>query len=56
MTTLREARDQGKLAKFIREHKNDAPADAEAFNLTVEAMAGKSREAPEASPPDDCDD
>ena len=53
MSSLREARDNGKLAKFIREHKDDPPADADAFGATVEAMARKSSEARPASSPDD---
>ncbi len=55
MTTLREAREQGKLKQFIAEHKCET-GDADAFNATFAAMAGKSKEAPEASPPGDCDD
>jgi hypothetical protein len=55
MITLREAIDQGKLDQFIAEHKDEV-GDADAFDLTVQAMAGTSKEAPEASSPDDCDD
>lgn len=55
MITLREAVDQGKLDQFIAEHKDEI-GDEAAFNLTLQAMAGKSKEAPEASSPDDCDD
>lgn len=59
MTSLREARQQGKLDQFIQEHSNDPEGDAEAFDLTVQAMAGKSSEAPQASSqgnPGDCSD
>lgn len=55
MITLREAIDQGKLDQFIAEHKDEI-GDEAAFNLTLQAMAGKSKEAQEASSPDDCDD
>ena len=44
-----------KLNQFIAEHKNEI-GDLDAFNLTLQAMAGKSKEAPEASSQDDCDD
>jgi len=47
--------DPKKLKKFIAEHDGET-GDLDAFNRTVEAMAGKSKEAPEASSPDDCDD
>lgn len=58
MTTLRKARDTGKLAEFIAEREAEAaPAgDADAFNLTLQSLAGKSKEAPAASPPDGSDD
>ena len=55
MISLREALDQGKLDQFIAEHEGEI-GDLDAFNRTVKAMAGTSKEAPEASPPDDCDD
>lgn len=55
MISLREAIDQGKFDQFIAEHEGET-GDQEAFNRTVEAMAGKSKEAPVASKPDDCDD
>lgn len=44
MTTLREAREQGKLKEFIAEHKDDAPGDGKAFDRTLGAMAGKPAE------------
>ncbi len=53
--TLTEARKAGKLDQFIAEHEGQI-GDLGAFNLTVEAMAGKSKEAPEASDPDAGDD
>lgn len=55
MINLREAIDQGKLDQFISEHKDEI-GDEAAFNLTLQAMAGKSKEAQEASYQDDCDD
>lgn len=43
MTSLREAREKGKLDQFIAEHKGDAPGDADAFARTLDAMAGTSK-------------
>lgn len=51
MITLREAIDQGKLDQFIVEHEGEI-GDMDAFNLTVQAMSGKSKEVPAASAPD----
>lgn len=44
-----------KLDQFIAEHQGEV-GDLDAFNLTLQAMAGTSKEAREASSPDDCDD
>lgn len=61
MVKLIETRDKDgniiakKLGQFIAEHKSEI-GDEAAFNLTLQAMAGKSKEAPEASSQDDCDD
>jgi hypothetical protein len=54
MTTLREARDTGKLDQFIAERETEAtPAgDAKAFNRTLKAMAGTSKVGPKASKQD----
>lgn len=52
---LKQARERGKLGQFATE-REAAIGDVDAFNRLFEAMAGKSKEAPEASPPDDCDD
>ena len=49
MITLKQAREQGKLGQFLREHQRDADGDPEAFNRVVEAMAQTSPEAPKAS-------
>lgn len=53
MTTLRQAREQGKLDQFAKERENDAPGDQDAFNATLASMAGTSKAIPEASSPDD---
>jgi hypothetical protein len=55
MTTLREAIEQGKLAKFIAEREGEE-GDQAAFDATLRSMAGTSKEAPPASSPPDCDD
>lgn len=55
MISLREAIDQGRIDQFIAEHEGEI-GDLDAFNRTVNAMAGKSKEAPEASFPDGSDD
>lgn len=51
MTTLREARDTGKLEKFIaeREAEHKTAGDAAAFNRAVASMAQTSKAAPAAS-------
>jgi hypothetical protein len=57
LSTLREAREQGKLDEFAKERDNDTPpGDEDAFNRALRSMAGTSKEAPEASKPDHCDD
>jgi hypothetical protein len=52
---LKEARETGKLHQFVADRK-DETGDHEAFEATLLSMAGRSKEAPEASSPDDCDD
>lgn len=54
--TLRQAVKGGKLDQFVAEHEADAPGDEAAFNRLFGAMAGTSKEAPKASPPDCGDD
>lgn len=54
--TLAEARREGKLDQFAREHEADAPGDEDAFNRALASMAGKSKAGPEASKPDRSDD
>lgn len=56
MKTLRQARDEGKLDQFAKDHESDPPGDEDAFNATLASMAGTSKAVPEASSPDDCDD
>lgn len=53
MTNLKEAREQGKLDQFIKEHEADPEGDKEAFNRAVRAMARKSKAVPKASPQND---
>lgn len=55
MITLRKAIEQGKLAQFIAEHEGET-GDADALEGVIRSMAGTSKEAPEASPPDGSDD
>ena len=55
MSTLKQALESGNLDKFIAE-RGDETGDTDAFEATLRSMAGMSREAPEASSPDDCDD
>lgn len=54
--SLAEARKQGKLKQFIKEHRRDPKGDADAFNRALESMAGKSKEAREASSQGGSDD
>lgn len=49
MTTLREAREKGKIDQFIKEHEGDAKGDADQVNRTLKAMAQKSKAVPKAS-------
>lgn len=51
MTSLREAREQGKLDQFIKEHETDAEGDADQVNRVVEVMAKRSRAIPRSSFP-----
>lgn len=58
MTTLKEARDKGKLGEFIKEREAEASreGDEDAFNRGLRSMAESSKEAPKASPRRDRDD
>lgn len=55
-TSLRNARDAGKLDQFAADHDADAPGDEDAFNRALASMAGKSKPAPETSKQDRSDD
>lgn len=54
--SLRQAREAGQLDRFAKDHEADPPGDEAALIATLESMAGKSKEVPEASTPDHCDD
>lgn len=56
MTNLKQAREQGKLDQFIKEHQADPDGDEEAFNRAVRAMAQKSKAVPKASSQGNRDD
>ena len=56
MTNLRKAREQGKVDEFIAERKKGPSGDRDAFDATLNSMAGKSKSEPETSPPDCADD
>ena len=56
MTTLKQARDTGKLEQFAKDLETDAPGDEAAFNRALQSMAGKSKSVPGTSPPDCGDD
>ena len=49
MVTLKVARETGKLDQFIEEREGER-GDAAAIDRAVSSMAGKSSEAPPASP------
>jgi hypothetical protein len=51
MTTLKEAREKGKMDQFIKEREAEAKAegDAEALNRGLRSMVEKSKEAPKTS-------
>lgn len=50
MTTLKQARKEGRLEDFIREHEKDAPGDAAKLDKVLKSSAsGKSSKAPKAS-------
>ena len=56
MTTLKGARESGKLTQFVKEHRRDPKGNGNAFNETLEAMAGKSKAVPAASKKHNPDD
>ena len=53
--SLKAALGEDRLDEFVREHEG-AIGRSDAFDATLRSMAGKSKEAPEASPPDCGDD
>lgn len=53
MKNLKQAREQGVLDQFAKDHETDTPGNEAAFNATLASMAGKSKAVPEASSPDD---
>lgn len=50
MTTLRKAREEGKLEEFVAEREAEAkPGNEAAFNRAIASMARTSKAVPEAS-------
>lgn len=49
MTTLKQARDSGKLDQFAKDHEADAPGDADAFNRAMASMARTLKAVPATS-------
>lgn len=59
MTTLKEAREKGKLEEFIVQREAEGTftkGDADQLRRIVSAMAGKSKPVPETSTKDESDD
>jgi len=57
MTSLRKARDEGKVAEFAaKQDKKTPPGDEAAFNRALSSMAGTSKAVPATSKPDRSDD
>ena len=56
MTSLREAREKGKIKDFVKEHHTEPNGDPDVFNRTLASMAGKSKEARKASSAGNADD
>ena len=57
MTTLREAREKGRLDKFIAEHEADPPGDMDKLGAAIgRPSQEKSKSDQEASKPDFGDD
>ena len=55
MISLKKALETGQLDQFIAEHKGEA-GDPVEFERIIRSMAGTSKEAPGACPPDSSDD
>jgi len=56
VTTLKEAREKGKLKEFIKEHESDHDGDEAAIEETLKSMVGKSKPVPKTSSRDGDDD
>lgn len=56
MTTLKEAREKGKLKEFIKEHEKEHDGDEAAIEATLKSMVGKSKPVPKTSSRDGGDD
>ena len=57
MTTLKKARKDGDLEKFIKEHENDAPGDTDKLDAAIKRKSpGTSKAVPKASSGDASDD
>ena len=55
MTSLKQARENGKIDQFVKQHKGEQ-GDPATFNRTVVSMAQTSPAAPKASDRPDHDD
>lgn len=51
MTSLKKARDEGKIEQFIKEQKRNPKGDAKALEATLRSMAGTSKPKPGTSSP-----
>ena len=50
MSSLKKAREQGKLEDFIKEHEKDDPADKERLEKTIDRLSqGKKKSTQETS-------
>ena len=52
MTNLKQAKKEGKLADFIKEHEKDSCGDEDAFNAVIDSTCGKSKSTQETSSQD----
>ena len=55
-TSLKTARQQGKVDQFAKERDEAPPGDQAAFDATLQSMAGKSKAVPATSKPGRSDD
>ena len=57
MTTLREAREKGRIDKFIAEHEADTPGDMDKLDAAIKCpSAGTEKSDQAASKPESGDD